>query len=335
MIAWGCLVLGGDSSDVDSSHEFRMGCFNIENLGATKASRAAIMSVLARVVKRYDLLYIQELSDKPKEDGVCGLLTGNVICQLIKEANVTRDLEMSPRLSATSNGAEQYALLYDPFQFEVLSSWVVNDSKTGKPAYDKYMRPPMVTTIRSRLTDRVFAAGVCHTKPDNATEEVVNLAGELVTLEKDISSFAVICGDFNTKFSAADWEKYYSALPNNGSKYGMEIENGEVTGVLSGATLDRIITTPDLHAVASKGQAFWFNDTSKGGYSMNDILSEGCNTYLSSCTSAAATKAVSDHFPVEVTFRFTVLSVASHGPSVSFVLVGLFILLQIILAHNK
>ena len=287
-----------------ATHEFRLGCFNVENLGAAKAGRPAVMDVLAQVVRRYDVLYIQELSDKPPDAGVCGRLTGRVICDLLARAGVERRLEVSARLTATGSGAEQYALLYDPAQFDLLAAWVVNDSATGAPAYGTYMRPPMVATLRSRRTGTVLAAGVCHTRPKNAAAEVVALAGELAALEARVAAHTVLCGDFNAQFGAATWRRYYAALPGNGSAYGMEIANGVATGVLSGATLDRVVTTPALHARVAAAQAFWFNDTARGGFSMAPVVAEGCGAYLGTrCTTQAATEAISDHFPVEISVQ--------------------------------
>jgi len=284
-------------------HKFRIGCFNIENFGEKKGEHETVMEILAKVVKRYDLLYIEEVAEKPDDE--CGRLTTKAICNLLQKSGVKRNLEMSPRLTQSGNGPEQYALLYDPKQFELLSSWVVNDSATKEPAYDKFMRPPMVTMLRSRHTNKVFAAGVCHTKPEEAWDELVNLAHELVHLEKRASPLSLICGDFNTKKNNHHrWAEYYAALPDNGTAYGMEIPNGVATGVLSGATLDRIITTPAMHAAVTSAQAFWFNDTEQGGFSMQKIYDEGCEPYQQECDPVTAARIISDHFPVEATIRF-------------------------------
>lgn len=309
LVMWTVMVA---SAGAAVTHEFRMGCFNVENLGAAKAGRPAVMEVLAQVVRRYDVLYIQELSDKPPEAGVCGRLTGRVICDLLARAGVARRLEVSARLTATGSGAEQYALLYDPAQFDLLAAWVVNDSATGAPAYGTYMRPPMVATLRSRRTGDVFAAGVCHTRPRTAAAEVVALAGELAALEAHAAARTVLCGDFNAHFGAATWRRYYAALPGNGTAYGMEIADGVATGVLSGATLDRVVTTPALHARVAAAQAFWFNDTARGGFSMAPVVAEGCGSYLGSrCTTQAATEAISDHFPVEISVQFVASATAT------------------------
>lgn len=312
-----------------TTHEFRLGCFNVENLGPAKGGRPAVMEVLAQVVRRYDVLFIQELSDKPPAGGVCGPDTGRVVCDLLARAGVARRLAVSARLTATGSGAEQYALLYDPAQFALEAAWVVNDSATGAPAYATYMRPPMVARLRSRRTGALLAAGVCHTRPRTAAAEVVALAHELAALEAHVAPHAVLCGDFNAQFGAATWRRYYDALPGNGSAYGMEIANGVATGVLSGATLDRVVTTPALHARVAAARAFWFNDTARGGFSLAPVVEEGCGAYLRDrCTTQAATEAISDHFPVEVDIQLVGSSASRASiPSLLF----LFFLLSFIL----
>ena len=312
------IVCSGLVHGDESVHEFKIGCFNIKDFSERKSKCDVVMDILARIVRRYDIVLIEELSNPPKDPGVCGNLTGTVICKLAELAEVPRDVVVSPRLPPTSTQAEQYAVLYDPTQFEILSSWIVNDSSTHEPSYDKYLRPPMVTMIKSRLSDHVFSAGVIHTKP-GVESEIMNLPNELVKLREESSEYSFICGDFNTdkSFSKKDWEKFYEALPEG---YGMEIADDEMTSLNSGLAIDRIITTPALHAIASDGHSFWFNDTSKGGWSMQPIIGSGCSLCKDdSCTLEYATKTVSDHYPVEMTIRFPYES-CSSSVTVSFIL---------------
>ena len=299
-----CCPLCTSSKAAAAAHSFRLGCFNIENFGQTKLSRDAVMDAIVRIAQRYDVLIIQELSDSSQVPDL-GPNIGKVISETatrIQERSNDKTIRVvaSPRLSRTGNGKEQYALVYDHGAFDVLESWVVNDSATGEPAYEQYMRPPMVTRMRSTRVGEDFVVGVCHTRPQDALNETLHMLALLKQLEQSTSKLAMVCGDFNARFAKDEWKQFEDALPANGS---MEIPKGAATGVLSGATLDLIITASAMHKRVQSAQVYRFNDTSAGGFSVESILQEGCNNYLSECTALAATKAVSDHYPVEVVLQ--------------------------------
>ncbi|KAI0222382.1 Deoxyribonuclease-1 [Lamellibrachia satsuma] len=78
--------------------------FNVQIFGTSKAGKADVMKTLVKVVRRYDIILIQEIRDK----------SGTAIQQLMDEVNEeapTYAMTISERLGRSSS-KEQYAFLY-------------------------------------------------------------------------------------------------------------------------------------------------------------------------------------------------------------------------------
>jgi len=61
------------------------GTWNIQNLGVSKGGRPAVINAIQRVVQRYDLIAVQELSQKPVPPFECGDNTESVICSILPD----------------------------------------------------------------------------------------------------------------------------------------------------------------------------------------------------------------------------------------------------------
>ncbi len=95
----------------------RLGAFNVRRFGRAKAGDAEVCRVLARVVRRYDLLAVVEVSDA----------SGEAAQQLLEEVNGGArngdegeyDIVASPRLGRTKN-KEQTVVFYKTSRFKVI-----------------------------------------------------------------------------------------------------------------------------------------------------------------------------------------------------------------------
>ena len=87
----------------------RIGAFNVKRFGKAKMRKASTVQVLSRIIRRYDVLLVQEIVDASE----------TAIQELVDAVNddlpVTNEfkyaLELSPRIGRGS-AKEQYAFLY-------------------------------------------------------------------------------------------------------------------------------------------------------------------------------------------------------------------------------
>eukprot|EP01051_Picozoa_sp_SAG22_P005678 SAG22_NODE_344_length_11914_cov_6.665679_6_plen_347_part_00 len=99
--------------------------FNIQNLGAAKVGRPAVMAALGAIAARYDIVAVQELSQVDTGAGCAtqpSAPVGTAACALLAAANAANTAAAggaAPRYGLSASvrlggaGQEQYALLYD------------------------------------------------------------------------------------------------------------------------------------------------------------------------------------------------------------------------------
>jgi hypothetical protein len=137
--------------------------FNIQKFGKKKAARSAVMDALASTLARFDIVAIQEVSQPPKGNGVCGENTMSAICDLLAKVRSVsqRDFAVvaSPRI-----GDEQYVMMYDK------NKAIYKNGVTYPDANEKHIRPPHAFLFTISNKDFVFA--VTHTQPSKAKQEI-------------------------------------------------------------------------------------------------------------------------------------------------------------------
>jgi deoxyribonuclease-1-like protein len=281
----GCTVSFGDSeftfSFGDNTHAeppastdtVRIGAFNIQVFGETKASNPDVMEVLARIIRTYDIVAVQEIRDG----------SGTALPALVDAVNADGSqyacLE-GPRLGRTSS-KEQYAYLYDTRTIAPSGGAFTYPEPAGS---DPFHREPYIMLFR--VTNGTFDAVliVIHTDPDEATDEI-NALADVVAFARTaypVEQDFIIMGDLNADGSYFD-EDGASTLRND--DYTWLIGNDlDTTTKATEYTYDRIIITegaiPDF-----TGDAGVFHFDSEYGLTENE------------------TWAVSDHYPVYATFR--------------------------------
>ena len=203
--------------------------FNIQNYGRTKDQRPVTREVTAEIIGRYDILGMEELSQKPPDaetcqpdgtgcGGVCGPNTGDVVCNLLDLARSSsgRDLNVivspwqGPQHTDESND-EQYTLFYD----RAKASFVEGDEYPDTNGYyarayfsgETHNRIPYAFLLRvpsgagadcaaGVSCDATFAIALTHTNPARAEEEIRNFGNVLSWMEGRFGAdFNMIAGD--------------------------------------------------------------------------------------------------------------------------------------------
>jgi len=153
-------------SRYQSSYEtLRVGAFNIQIFGTTKASKPEVMDVLADIIRTYDVIAIQEIRDASQ----------TALPALVDLANTDGsqyDYVVSERLGRTTS-KEQYAYIYNTQTIEVTSTPQTYPEPSGT---DSFHREPYIASFRAVNGNFDATFIVIHTDPDEATADINGLS---------------------------------------------------------------------------------------------------------------------------------------------------------------
>ncbi len=185
--------------------------FNIQVFGTSKLSKTDVAGLLVDIVRRFDLVAIQEL--RASDQGVL-----DQFLAMINQAGGTYRYVVGERLG-TSSSKEQYTYVYDAAKLRVTHQPVtVRDPQGVMP------RPPLATRFQCiELPEGqgfTFTLLNVHTAPDQAVRElqalesVVAAARQMLPMEDDI----IVLGDFNASTSQINGVRWFpaqaAAIPN-------------------------------------------------------------------------------------------------------------------------
>lgn len=170
----------------------RIASYNIQAFGETKLSKPNVARILAEVVRRFDLVAIQEIRDKDDQ-----FLRRFV--QLVNSTGRHYDFVIGPRLGRTSS-KEQYAYIFDTASIEVDRSKVYTVPVEARMLH----RPPLVGLFRVRgpAEDQAFTFQLVnvHTDPDDVRLEI-NTLDDVYRYVRDATGLGeddvIMLGDFN------------------------------------------------------------------------------------------------------------------------------------------
>lgn len=165
--------------------------FNIQVFGTSKASKPHIMEILAEIVRRFDVVAVQEVRAKDQN------LLPNFV-QLVNATGRHYDFVIGPRLGRTSS-KEQYAFIYDAASIEVDRDGVY----TVDDPDDLLHRQPLVAWFRVRGPPAneafTFKLVNIHTDPDETDTELNALDDVFLAVSNDGSQEddIILLGDLN------------------------------------------------------------------------------------------------------------------------------------------
>ncbi len=187
----------------------RIASFNIQVFGESKLAKPQVMQILAQVIRRFDVVAIQEVR-ATTQDVLPRFL------QMINAEGASYDFVIGPRLGRTSS-KEQYAFIYNRATIELVpgSMYTVDDPD------DRLHREPMVAgfTVRGPPPAQAFTFTLIdiHTDPDevasemNALDDVYRAVRDDGRHEDDI----ILLGDLNTD-DAPSRRTRTDAVPDRG-----------------------------------------------------------------------------------------------------------------------
>lgn len=169
----------------------RIASFNIQVFGTSKAGKAPVMAVLADVVRRFDVVAIQEIRTTDM----------NLLPEFVRQINSTGrkyDYVIGPRLGRTSS-KEQYAFVFDTASVEADSAAMY----TVVDPDDLLHREPLVCPFRVRGPPPgeafTFTLINIHTDPDETDTELDFLDDVYEAVRRDgrNEDDVILLGDLN------------------------------------------------------------------------------------------------------------------------------------------
>ena len=165
--------------------------FNIQVFGESKMAKPQVVEVLARVVRNFDIVAIQEV--RAKSDDIIPAFVRAVNADGSRYRHV-----IGPREGRTVS-KEQYAFIYDTNRIEVDASsiGVVPDPQ------GRLHRPPMHARFRTRITPAEMAFTFwlvdIHTDPDEVPQELEALTGVFQAMQaaRPDEDDVILLGDLN------------------------------------------------------------------------------------------------------------------------------------------
>ena len=160
----GDVVADGGPPPARAGETIRVASFNIQVFGESKSSKPEVMQVLAEVIRRFDVVAIQEIRSRNE----------NLLPAFVDQVNSTGrkyDYLIGPRLGRSSS-KEQYAYIYDTQSIESDRSMLY----TIDDPHDLLHREPLVGTFRVRgpapTEAFTFTLINIHTDPDEVRREL-------------------------------------------------------------------------------------------------------------------------------------------------------------------
>lgn len=280
------MVIGfGLVTIIDSNAEFfndpntlDIASFNLKVFGVKKMKDKTVRDTLIKIVRRYDLILIQEIRDS-KGKSIIELV--NMINKQQEQAGEEKyKVEVSTRLGRTSS-KEQYAAIYRPDWVTLVDKYVYRDTE------DVFEREPHIirfTSPRSSISD--FVVVNIHTKPEDAQKEVAHLVDVYDDVVKRLGVKDVfIMGDFNADCDyIPDWGSV--SLATDKRFYWLIDDALDTTVFSTDCTYDRVVVAGEklIEAVIPYSPSVLYFDKDMG-YTQNQAVK------------------VSDHYPVHFQIR--------------------------------
>jgi endonuclease/exonuclease/phosphatase family metal-dependent hydrolase len=215
--------------------ELRLATFNIQVFGPTKAGKPEVMAALASIVRRYDLVAVQEIKD----------VSGQAPLSLLEACNGEGEdyaLALSERTGREPDdrhSQEQYGYYYRRARLSPVGEGVLYDDSEA----DHFQREPFLQRFRVVGTDRTFVMINVHTRPRAAVSEIAAMEPVFLWAKARFGEDSIFIGvgDFNAGCGYAS-EAELDALPIHGDAYDWVVPHSADTNLADSACpYDRIV----------------------------------------------------------------------------------------------
>ncbi|KNC56115.1 deoxyribonuclease-1 [Thecamonas trahens ATCC 50062] len=273
--------------------ELHLAAYNAQVWGVTKAGKAEVVERTVAIIRRYHMVFFQEIRDA-SQTAIFVLLDAVNAAVAADGREYHYDMLLSPRLGRTSS-KEQYAYIFRNNSVVVDSAGVFDESLLSHA--DVFEREPYLASFRvlgaaasAPLLDFV---GI-HVKPSDAIFELGNMSAVLDTRPRP----AIVLGDLNADCSYLSVAEATCCVPLYADPdYTWLIDWSVDTTVKSThCAYDRFILPAPYLPFLRPGSAVPFDFAAAFGLD------------------AAAAEDVSDHYPIELVLDYPAAEAVPPGP---------------------
>lgn len=145
----------------------KIATFNIQNFGHTKLAKENVINTLVAIIRHFDIVAVQEISDKSNETARAFL---NIINQTGNEPYAMACSQRTGCENDDKSSQEQYAFYYNPAKVQLIDTALYDDSQ-----HDYFQREPFVAQFITKLSKFRLVICTIHTAPKNAVPEIAAL----------------------------------------------------------------------------------------------------------------------------------------------------------------
>jgi len=222
-----------------SSGYFKICTFNIQNFGKAKLNDSTRVNELATIIRKYDIVAVQEVSD------VSGTLSSTfmeIVNQKGRKSYQVACSERTGRQPDDRSSQEQYAFYYDTTLFTLIGL----PKLYPDTLFDFFAREPFVTTFKTKSGDFCFTLVTVHTAPAEAVKEIGHLddVANWVATRDESNGNIIILGDFNASCTYAKPNQLDQLRIRDSSYFWVVPDNAKTNlSAKSDCAYDRIVIT--------------------------------------------------------------------------------------------
>jgi endonuclease/exonuclease/phosphatase family metal-dependent hydrolase len=257
------------SAIVTTSDKIKVGAFNIQRFGTTKASKPEIMGILTKIIRNYDVIAVQEIRT---------ISLQTTLPMLRDDVNSIGSSQYEYVVEGTRS-EEQYAYFYNTRTIQLMGS-----PYSYPHLNDTFKREPYIAEFKVKNGNFDFVLITIHAYPDTASPEINNMPKVVEDAKNRYKSqdAFIVLGDLNA--DCTYFKNNKQSFLRSG-EYHWIINNSidTTTKKSTDCAYDRIIiTTPALTDFTGESGVFRFDTAYNLSYN--------------------STIAVSDHYPVYANF---------------------------------
>ncbi|KAG2378863.1 hypothetical protein C9374_008011 [Naegleria lovaniensis] len=265
------------------SNELSFCAFNIQILGKSKMEKQQVVSILLKILSRYDIIFVQEIRDG-SDDSFASLV--KALNQHVSSNGKRYDYKVSERLGRSAS-KEQYGFIYNPDKVKCVKTIQFEDTDNW------FERAPFTfvfefITTDAKLKGKQFAIIGCHIRPSAVAKEL-NYLTQVYDSFKGLPFYqnTIITGDFNADCSYLSKTALKTLTLNDSNRFKWLLDE-DSTVADSACSYDRFVVP----------LAFANSKLSTSGF---EIQNPKVFRYESELNVAKdLVKLVSDHYPIEL-----------------------------------
>jgi len=222
------------------AQSFEIATFNIQNFGQSKLAKTDVVDTLATIVRQFDIVAVQEISDISNR-------TAPAFLKVVNANGARYKLSCSARTGREPDdvkSAEQYAFYYDSRTVSLTDAALYPDVN------DDFQREPYVASFTRKSDSLNFVVCTIHTAPAQAVAEIAALAkvAKWIPTHFKNAKRIIFCGDFNASCSYASPTEIQALAIHKSPYYWVVPDDADTNLAKSACAYDRFVITENLRS---------------------------------------------------------------------------------------